>query len=48
MTQNTKILSTTEIHNEGNPGRPVVSSVNCNCHTANITKYFRLPPSTNS
>ena len=26
-----------KIHKEGNPGRPVVSSVNC--HTANISKY---------
>ena len=27
-----------KIHKEGNPGRPVVNSVNC--HTANISKYF--------
>ena len=26
-----------KIHKEGNPGRPIVSSVNC--HTANIWKY---------
>ena len=26
-----------KIHKEGNPGRPVVSSINC--HTANISKY---------
>ena len=25
------------IHKEGNPGRPVVSSINC--HTVNISKY---------
>ena len=27
-----------KIYKEGNPGRPVVNSVNC--HTANISKYF--------
>ena len=26
-----------KIHKEGNPGRPVLSSINC--HTANISKY---------
>ena len=26
-----------KIHKEGNPGRPVISSINC--HTANISKY---------
>ena len=26
-----------KIHKEGNPGHPVVSSINC--HTANISKY---------
>ena len=33
-----------KIHKEGNPGRPVVSSVNC--HTANISKYvdYHLQP----
>ena len=33
-----------KIHKEGNPGRPVVSSVNC--HTANIWKYvnYQLQP----
>ena len=29
-----------KIHKEGNPGRPVVSSINC--HTANISKYVAL------
>ena len=33
-----------KIHKEGNPGRPVVSSINC--HTANISKYvdYHLQP----
>ena len=33
-----------KIHKEGNPGRPVVSSVNC--HMANISKYvdYHLQP----
>ena len=33
-----------KIHKEGNPGRPVVSSVNC--HTSNISKYvdYHLQP----
>ena len=33
-----------KIHKEGNPGHPVVSSVNC--HTANISKYvdYHLQP----
>ena len=33
-----------KIHKEGNPGRPVVNSVNC--HTANISKYvdYHLQP----
>ena len=33
-----------KIHKEGNPGQPVVSSVNC--HTANISKYvdYHLQP----
>ena len=26
-----------KIHKQGNPGRPVISSVNC--HTSNISKY---------
>ena len=30
-----------KIHKEGNPGRPVVSSVNC--HTTNISKYVDYP-----
>ena len=33
-----------KIHKEGNPGHPVVSSINC--HTANISKYvdYHLQP----
>ena len=33
-----------QIHKEGNPGRPVVSSISC--HTANISKYvdYHLQP----
>ena len=33
-----------KVHKEGNPGRPVVSSVNC--HIANISKYvdYHLQP----
>ena len=33
-----------KIHKEGNPGLPVVSSINC--HTANISKYvdYHLQP----
>ena len=33
-----------KIHKEGNPGRPMVSSINC--HTANISKYvdYHLQP----
>ena len=30
-----------KIHNKGNPGHPVVSSINC--HTANISKYVNYP-----
>ena len=33
-----------KIHKEGNPGHPVISSINC--HTANISKYvdYHLQP----
>ena len=33
-----------KIHKQGNPGRPVISSVNC--HTSNISKYvdYHLQP----
>ena len=33
-----------KIHKQGNPGRPVISSVNC--HTSNISKYvdYQLQP----
>ena len=39
-----KLYLRPKIHKEGNPGRPVVSSVNC--HTANISKYvdYHLQP----
>ena len=30
-------ISPSKIHKEGNPGRPVVISINC--HTTNISKY---------
>ena len=33
-----KFYISPKIHKEGNPGRPVVSSINC--HTANISKYI--------
>ena len=38
----TLVLS--QIHKQGNPGRPVISSVNC--HTSNISKYvdYHLQP----
>ena len=29
-----------KIHKQGNPGRPVVSSINC--HTSKLSKYFDL------
>ena len=35
--QTSKFYLQPKMHKEGNPGRPVVSSVNC--HTANISKY---------
>ena len=42
-----KFYLRSKIHKEGNPGRPVVSSVNC--HTANISKYvdYHLQPIVN-
>ena len=42
--QKTKFYLRPKIHKEGNPGHPVVSSVNC--HTANISKYvdYHLQP----
>ena len=39
-----KLYLRPKLHKEGNPGRPVVSLVNC--HTANISKYadYHLQP----
>ena len=42
----TKLYLQPKIHTEVNAGCPVISSMNC--HTANISKYFDLPPSTHS
>ena len=40
----TQFYISPKIYKEGNPGRPVVSSINC--HTANISKYvdYHLQP----
>ena len=39
-----KFYTLPKIHKEGNPGRPVISSINC--HTSNISKYvdYHLQP----
>ena len=44
MSKTPRLSLRPKIHKEGNPGHPVVSSVNC--HTANISKYadYHLQP----
>ena len=43
-TRTSQFYISRKIHKKGNPGRPVVSSINC--HTANISKYvdYHLQP----